>query len=225
MISILNEHFLIISALIILCFGIIYRFATYLNFPSISYAINTLTILALVSSLFIIGVDISIMSIQFNSIFIKDHTTVLVEIITILIGIGVIATTNRYNQKEKITHFEYIILLIFVLISIQLLITTEELFSFYLILEFQSICFYILASLKKNKYSIEASIKYFIIGSFASIILLLGFSFLYGVSGLTKFEDLSIFFMSNYNNSDISTLVTYGSVSYTHLTLPTIYSV
>lgn len=199
MLSILNEHYLLFASLIILSFGIIYRFATHLNYPSVQTSINLLAILSLISVLIITIVDTSIPSMIFNSLFIKDYTTLLVEIITILLAVGILITTKQYNKTENIAQFEYTILLLFVLISIHLLVTVEELFSFYLILEFQSICLYVLASLKKNKYSIEAALKYFILGSFASIILLLGFSFIYGVSGLTNYEDLIVFF-KNTNN-------------------------
>lgn len=194
MLSILNEHYLLITSLLILSFGIIYRFATHLNYPTIQTSINTLAILALVSAIFIMAIDLNIPTVAFNSLFVKDAITIGVELTTTLLAIGIIIAAKQYNKKENIAHFEYTILVLFVLLSVHLLITVEELFSFYLILEFQSICLYILASLKKNKYSVEAALKYFILGSFASIVLLIGFSFIYGISGLTHFEDLSIFF-------------------------------
>jgi len=199
MLSILNEHYLLFASLIILSFGIIYRFATHLHYPSVQTSINLLAILSLISVLIISSIDTSITSTIFNSLFIKDYSTILVETLTILITLGILIVTKQYNKKENIAQFEYTILVLFVLISIHLLVTVEEIFAFYLILEFQSICLYILASLKKNKYSIEAALKYFILGSFASIILLLGFSFIYGVSGLTNYEDLMIFFKTTSN--------------------------
>ena len=194
MLSILNEHYLIFTSLIILSFGIIYRFATHLNYPSIQISINTLAIFSLLSILIILVIDTSIPSVLYNSLFVKDASTMLVEIVTVLLSIGIVVTTSKYNKTQNIAHFEYTILLLFVLVSIHLLVAVEELFAFYLILEFQSICLYVLASLKKNKYSIEAALKYFVLGSFASTILLLGFSFIYGVSGLTNYEDLIVFF-------------------------------
>jgi NADH-quinone oxidoreductase subunit N len=82
-------------------------------------------------------------------------------------------------------------------LSIYFLISSNELVSFYFVLEFQSICLYVLAAFnRKHKSSLEAGIKYFILGSFSSIILLLGFSFIYAVSGLTHLEDLFIYFMT-----------------------------
>lgn len=65
----------------------------------------------------------------------------------------------------------------------------------YIILELQSILISILISLKKdNRYSIEASIKYFILGSFSSLILLYGFSIIYGSTGLLSLHEMNVLF-------------------------------
>jgi NADH-quinone oxidoreductase subunit N len=62
----------------------------------------------------------------------------------------------------------------------------------YLSIELQSLCFYILASINRNQNkSIEAGIKYFILGSFSSSLLLLGISIIYGITGISNFKDLS----------------------------------
>lgn len=208
MISLLNEHFLIIASLIILCFGIIYKFAIHLQFPYINTSINVLAILALTTSFGILIIDSTTVTIMYNSLFIKDYVTVFVEAITLLLAIGILIVTTTYNKKEHIPQFEYVLLLLFVIISIHLLVAVEELFAFYLILEFQSICLYVLSSLKKNKYSIEAAIKYFIIGSFASILLLIGFSFIYGISGLTNMEDLYIFLINAKQQEQLDIIIT-----------------
>jgi len=207
MLSILSEHYLILSSLIILCFGIIYKFATHLQFPEINASINVLALLALLSTAIIVYVDSSVHLVLYNSLFVKDHVTLLVEAVTILLAIGILIMTSEYNKREKLPQFEYVILLLFVITSIHLLVTVEELFAFYLILEFQSICLYVLSSLKKNKYSVEAAMKYFIIGSFASILLLLGFSFIYGISGMTNLEDLYVFFIGIKQQEQMDILV------------------
>ena len=70
-----------------------------------------------------------------------------------------------------------------------------DLLSIYIIIEFVSLSFYILASINRNsEFSTEAGLKYFILGAFASALLLLGFSLLYSLSGLTNLQDLLIFF-------------------------------
>ena len=65
----------------------------------------------------------------------------------------------------------------------------------YVILELQSILISILISIKRyNRYSIEASIKYFILNSFSSLVWLYGFSIIYGVTGFVSLNEMSLFF-------------------------------
>lgn len=65
----------------------------------------------------------------------------------------------------------------------------------YLAIELQSLCFYIVTNLKfYSNFSIEAGLKYFILGALSSGILLFGCSLLYGFTGLTNFLDLNILF-------------------------------
>jgi len=58
-------------------------------------------------------------------------------------------------------------------------------------IELQSLAFYVLSTLKKNsELSNEAGLKYFVLGSFSSCFLLLGFSLIYLSLGSTSFDDL-----------------------------------
>lgn len=76
-----------------------------------------------------------------------------------------------------------------------LLTQVYDLLSMYLVIEFQSLIFYILVSFKRNsEFSTESGLKYFILGAFSSAFLLFGSSILYSFTGLTNFGDLSKFF-------------------------------
>ena len=210
MISILHEHFVIFSFLFLLCFGIIYKFSMYHNYPSIKKSSTIIAVLILCSALIIMLNEFPIDSTLYNTLFVKDKISLSIEIIMTAIFLIICISTWKYNKIENIPQLEYLIISIATLLSICLLITVEEMFAFYLILEFQSITLYVLASLKKNKHSIEAAIKYLIMGSFASILFLLGFSFIYSVSGLTHFEDLLFFLQNQKEDSQIDQYICYG---------------
>jgi len=63
----------------------------------------------------------------------------------------------------------------------------------YVAIEIQSLCFYILATIKiYNNFSTEAGLKYFILGAFSSGILLFGCSFIYGSLGTTNFSEMKL---------------------------------
>lgn len=81
----------------------------------------------------------------------------------------------------------------------------------YLSLELFSFCLYILASFKRySNLSIEAALKYFILGSFSSGIFLYGISLLYGFFGTVNFIELSVLCSSSNILVDYSTLVFVG---------------
>ena len=59
-----------------------------------------------------------------------------------------------------------------------------------------SLSFYILATFKRNdSYSTEAGLKYFILGSIASGLILFGSSLIYGFSGSIHFENFQRMFL------------------------------
>ena len=73
-----------------------------------------------------------------------------------------------------------------------LMISSYDLIIFYLGLELQSICLYILASFKRNdEKSTEAGLKYFVLSALASGLLLYGCSLIYGFTGSTNFETIA----------------------------------
>lgn len=74
---------------------------------------------------------------------------------------------------------------------------TKNLFLLFLAIEIQTLCFYILAGINRyNNFSTEASLKYFLFGSFSSGLLLFGISYLYGLFG--TLDIYSINYMINY---------------------------
>ena len=69
-----------------------------------------------------------------------------------------------------------------------------------------------MAAMKKDSaFSVDAGLKYFILGAFSSSLFLFGSSILYGVSGTTNFEDLkNLFFLMHLEYESI-----YGAGNYT----------
>lgn len=203
MITFLPEHYLLTSILFLLSFGIVYGLSANLKFPFLYKNTLYLSVLIIINFIFYNIEDLIFNTIYYNFFFIKDNSINLLEIILALLTLSIILTSYYYNKLNNVLYWEYPILILFSLTSIYFLISSNEIISFYFLLEFQSICFYILASYnRKSKKSLESGIKYFILGSFSSILLILGFSFIYGISGLTHLEDLYIYF----NTTTLNTL-------------------
>jgi NADH-quinone oxidoreductase subunit N len=94
------------------------------------------------------------------------------------------------KDMEKVGHnlAEYFALVFFVLCGVSLVTTFNTLLMLFLGIEIISIPLYILTgSEKKNLKGNEASLKYFLMGSFSTGLMLLGIAFLYGASATGTF--------------------------------------
>jgi NADH:ubiquinone oxidoreductase subunit 2 (subunit N) len=95
---------------------------------------------------------------------------------------------------KRFSSYEFVILCYMAILSMLCLISSYSFLSFYLAVELQSLCFYMLAGMRSSsEFSTEASLKYFILGAFSSAILLLGISLIYGCIGSIYFADVSLF--------------------------------
>ena len=145
--------------------------------------------------------------IGFQSLFININYNNFVQLIIIGTTLFIILLSLDYFRKEKIIHFEYFILSLLALLGLFMLVYSYDLLSLYLAIELQSLCFYILTTLKPyTNFSSEAGIKYFILGAFSSGLLLFGSSILYGFTGLTDFYNLELLFQ----NQGLSLILTNG---------------
>lgn len=87
---------------------------------------------------------------------------------------------------------EYPILILFATAGMGMMVSANDLLTLYIGLELNSLASYVLASfMRRDVRSAEAGLKYFILGSLASGILLYGISLVYGFSGTTIFGDIA----------------------------------
>jgi len=85
--------------------------------------------------------------------------------------------------------YEHDLLILFGVLGLLFLCISQDFLSVYLAIELQSLAFYSLASFNVNsEYSLEAGLKYFVLGSLSSILLLFGVVLLYMFSGASNFE-------------------------------------
>ncbi len=94
----------------------------------------------------------------------------------------------RHLDSEHVPPAEYFALLLLASTGMMLAASALDFLILYLGLELMTLCSYILVGITRDKrVSNEASIKYFLLGSFASALLLYGIGLTYGVAGTTGF--------------------------------------
>jgi NADH-quinone oxidoreductase subunit N len=96
-----------------------------------------------------------------------------------------------YLAEMRINHGEYYALVLLATSGMVLLVASVDLIAVFLGIELMSIPIYVLAGFARRRLrSNEAALKYFLVGSFASAILLYGMALLYGATGSTQFEEI-----------------------------------
>ncbi len=98
----------------------------------------------------------------------------------------------RSLDKDHIPRAEYHALLLLAAAGMMLAVSALDLLTLYLGLELMTLCSYILVGIRVERpASNEAAIKYFLLASFASALLLYGISLTYGVTGETGFAGIA----------------------------------
>jgi NADH-quinone oxidoreductase subunit N len=94
---------------------------------------------------------------------------------------------------------EFYALLLLSTVGMMFLVAAHELVTFYVALELVTIPLFVLvAYAKRDRRSIEAGLKYLVIGAFSSGLLLFGFALLYGLSGSTDFVEIKKQLVANF---------------------------
>jgi NADH-quinone oxidoreductase subunit N len=96
-----------------------------------------------------------------------------------------------YLSELRIQHGEYYALILIATAGMMLLVSATDMVMVFLGIEIMSIPIYVLAGFDRRRLrSNESALKYFLVGSFASALLLYGMALLYGATGHTSFEGI-----------------------------------
>ena len=191
----LPEIFLAVSILATLMIGVFFK-NSYVLVTSIVYGIIIILILLILNSF---NDSFKL----FSESFVSNSFTNFFKVLILVGTFFILIISESFIKEIKINYFEYSIILLLSVLGMFIMISANDLILFYLGLELQSLSLYILASLDRNNLkSNEAGLKYFILSSLASGLLLYGCSILYGFSGSTNFEIIS----SNTNTENIGTI-------------------
>ena len=128
----------------------------------------------------------------FASLFVVDRLTGTMKVV-MLVGAAVALPMSRaYFERVQSWRVEYPLLVALSALGMMLMISANDLMSLYVGLELQSLALYVIAAFQRDTVrSTEAGVKYFVLGSVASGMLLFGASLIYGFCGGTAFVQIS----------------------------------
>jgi NADH-quinone oxidoreductase subunit N len=107
------------------------------------------------------------------------------------VALLVVLAAGPYLDRERLPFAEFYALLLFATAGMGVLASAQELLTAFIGLEMSSISSYILAGYHRDALkSSESSLKYFLLGSFATAFFLYGIALIYGSTGTTMLDKM-----------------------------------
>ena len=180
------EIFISLSIMFLLILGVFKKKSSNL--------IISLSVITLIGTLILIfGYPMNTNLDLFNGSYKIDYMSSYMKILTILSGIFVLITSSKFLKIYKLFNIEYPILILCSILGMMVMISSNDLIVFYIGLELQSLSLYVLTAFNRDQIkSSEAGLKYFVLSALSSGLLLYGCSLIYGFSGTTNFDQISI---------------------------------
>ncbi len=124
----------------------------------------------------------------FNGAFVMDAFARFTKAVILWSSVGCVLMAEHYFRVEKSTRFELPILILLATLGMSLMVSSANFIALYMGLELQSLALYVLAAFKRDSVrSSEAGLKYFVLGSLSSGMMLYGISLIYGFAGTMDF--------------------------------------
>jgi len=123
----------------------------------------------------------------FSGLVAADPFSIFFSYLVGLVAVLVILAAAPYLDRERLADAEFYALILFATAGMGVLASAQELLTAFIGLELSSISSYILAGYRRDTLkSGESSMKYFLLGSFATAFFLYGIALVYGVTGTTN---------------------------------------
>lgn len=121
-----------------------------------------------------------------------DAFSIFFHFVVAAVTIVVILSSYEYMEVQQIQAGEYYGLILFGAVGMALMSSAMELVLIFVALEISSISTYILAGFRRRSaISSESSVKYFLLGSFATAFFLYGVALMFGATGSTSIAAIS----------------------------------
>jgi NADH-quinone oxidoreductase subunit N len=144
---------------------------------------------------------------MFDGAYVVDDFSLVMKALFLVAGYLVILLSTNYVAEGDYHEGEYYFLLVSSLLGMVVMASARDLVSIFVALELLSIPAYLLAAWRKRDLKgNEAGLKYYLMGVFASAILLYGMSLLYGLTGTTTLTGIAATIGEGASSTPIITL-------------------
>ncbi len=137
-----------------------------------------------------------------------DNFSIFFHLLVTIAAVLVIMASFDYLEVQEIHAGEYFALILMGTVGMALMSSAVELLLIFIALEISSISTYILAGFRRRDAgSAESSLKYFLLGSFATAFFLYGIALMFGATGSTDVPQIG---MSLRTSAPLMAFVAYG---------------
>ena len=121
---------------------------------------------------------------------VRDQLAALAQVI---LGVtGAVVVFASWGERRRTNHAEYYALLATAGAGMVFFVGADSLMTLFLGLEWFSLCLYVLVAIDtERETSLEAGLKYLIVGGFGSAVLLFGSALVYGATGELSFSEIA----------------------------------
>jgi NADH-quinone oxidoreductase subunit N len=129
---------------------------------------------------------------SFSGSFVEDPMALFFKQFFLGAAILVLFLSAEFSDRISAGISEYYALIVFALVGMLFAASANDFAMLFVSIELITITFYVLVSFQKNRLvSLEAAIKYLILGALASAFLVFGIALIWGTTGKLNFNDLA----------------------------------
>jgi NADH-quinone oxidoreductase subunit N len=133
----------------------------------------------------------------YNALYTIDNFGTFFKGLALIVAILVTLLSLSYVEREDLVKGEYYSLLLFGVLGMMIMVSSNHFITIFIGLEVMSIAVYVLCGLLSgNPRSAESSLKYFLLGAFATAFLLYGMALVYATTGILDIRDIANYMAS-----------------------------
>ena len=184
--NLLPEGFIAVAAMLLLMAGVY-------GGKRVTQLINLATLIVMIVAAQLVVMTAGILHNSPTSApFIHDTFSLYGKGFVILGSVFTLIMSAGWLSEPENDRFEFPILILFCLLGMMLMLSANDMLMVYLGLELASLSQYVLAAFQRDRTrSTESGLKYFVLGSLASGMLLFGISLVYGYTGTIEFPGIA----------------------------------
>lgn len=189
--------------------------------------------LTLLSTAVVVAWSLDEGGLTFADTYIKDTLSDVLKLFICIINMLVLLYSVSYLKARNLMQGEFFVLAVCSTLGMLIMVSAYHLLTLYLGLELMSLCLYAMVAMQRDSaVATEAAMKYFILSSIASGMLLYGMSIIYGITGGLALNEIALAVAASTGNDTILSFgivflvigigFKFGAVPF-HMWLPDVY--